>query len=107
MRPWLWLPVLLLPLGYTALTNFGAPQALASIAAQPLVALTRGEGRFPVQAPGRPAAEGEAVSRGGSGVIFGYRMTYALPSGEVVDCTIRFTTLTCDDGWTAERAEAR
>lgn len=107
MRLWIWLLLLLLvTVGYALLTNIGSSQALASIGARPLVALVREGTRIPVQPAGRPAIEGEARGLGGVGVLFGYRMAYVLPRGEVVNCTIRFQTLTCDNGWTPERAGA-
>ena len=105
MRRWFWLLLVALVLiGHTVLTNFGAARALANFAARPVLSLIKDGTRIPVQQSGRAAAEGEASFQGGTGVYFGYRMPLILPGGEVVTCTIRFETLTCDGGWTAERA---
>jgi hypothetical protein len=100
-----WLPVVLIGLAFIwfILTNVGSSQALSDIAARPILALVRGDQRIPVQQPGQAAMPDAAQVTGGAGVSFGYRFHFLLPSGDTVTCTIRFSTLSCANGWRAER----
>ena len=100
-----WIPVALIGLAvvWFILTNVGSTQALSDITARPILALVKDGLRTPVQQPGQPAAPDAAKAVSGTGVAFGYRFGYLLPGGETVFCTIRFTRLSCDAGWTAER----
>jgi hypothetical protein len=101
-----WSPVALIGLAvvWFILTNVGASVALNDFTARPIVALNRDTIRVPVQVSGRPPAAGEARGLGGQGVMFGFAIQYALPDGTHVSCTQRFRRLTCDGGWTPERA---
>jgi hypothetical protein len=105
MRLW---PILLLAaavVGYFIVANLASVMALNDIASRPILALTRDNGAqpVPVQTPGQPAGDGEARMLGGQGIPFGYRFGFAMPDGQTVTCTIRFRTLSCSDGWVAER----
>jgi hypothetical protein len=83
----------------------GSSMALADLAGRPVIALSRDGGavRVPVQAAGTPAQAGEARVLGGTGVAFGFRMSYGLPQGGEALCTARFRWMSCTDGWTAQR----
>ncbi|MBA3910917.1 MAG: hypothetical protein C0524_13845 [Rhodobacter sp.] len=96
-------------LGYFVLDSIASSIALADIGGRPILAFTRDAGavRVPVHVPGQSAEPGEALTAGGQGVFFGYRFSYILPDSARVDCTIRFRSLSCDDGWIAERTPER
>lgn len=100
-----WLPVVLIGLAglWFILTNVGSAQALSDITARPILSLAKGGESTPVQQPGEPATPDAARVVAGAGVQFGYRFDFLLPQGETVSCTIRFRSLTCANGWTAER----
>jgi hypothetical protein len=105
MRKW---PILLLgiaAIGYAIVSSLASSMALSDIANRPILALTRDNGalRVPVQTPGQPAAPGEAQMLGGQGVLFGLSFGFRMPDRSSVTCTIRFRSLACDGGWTAER----
>lgn len=91
------------------LFNAGSAIALSELSARPILAFVGEDGavRVPVQTPGQPAKEAEARPLGGTGIFFGYSLSYTLPDGGPVRCTIRFRSLSCDDGWVAERAPAQ
>lgn len=104
MRIWIFLLLAAVPLGWVLLTNIGAAQALSDISARPILSLAKDGTRVPVQQSGNQANTGEARLQGGTGVLFGYATAFTLPTGETVTCTIRFSSLSCLDGWTPERA---
>ena len=106
MRRWLILLFVALVAGALVANTIASSLALADIANRPILALTRDSDalRFKVPAPGAPAQDDEARLLGGQGILFGYSLTYALPGATSVTCSIRMRTLTCDGGWTAERA---
>lgn len=104
MRRWIPVALIVLAVLWFALTTIGAAIALSDIGKRPILSFTRDGQQILVQQPGQPAAEGEAQVQGGAGVMFGYRFGYLLPSGETVICTIRFSSLSCNDGWMPERA---
>jgi hypothetical protein len=106
MRQWQMIAFAVAGLALFLLMNLGSALALSDIAARPIVALARDGGavRVAVQTPGQPAAPGEARPLGGIGILFGSRFGYALPDGSTVTCTIRFRSLGCSGGWTAERS---
>ena len=103
MRKGLMIGLILLAVVWTGLNNVGSSLALADIAARPILALTKDGQRVPVQQAGQAPAPDMALIGGGAGVSFGTRLRYTLPGGETVLCTFRFQSLTCDNGWTAER----
>jgi len=104
MRVWVFIAAGAFILGYFVLVNIGSSMALADIGARPILALRRDDAEpVPVQTPGQPAAPGEARPLGGEGIMFGMRLTYVLPDGSRVVCSIRFRKLTCSEGWTALR----
>jgi hypothetical protein len=88
------------------ISNVASATALADIAGRPVIALSRDGGavRVPVQGAGRPALPGEARIMGGQGILLGYRFDFGMPDSRVLTCTIRFRSLSCGDGWLAERA---
>ena len=100
-----WLPIVLIGLAVTwfILTNVGSSLAVSDISSRPILALAKDGQRIPVQQPGQLATPDAAQVQGGAGVSFGYRFGYLLPGGETVLCTIRFSSLSCGNGWTAER----
>jgi hypothetical protein len=108
MRGWPILLIVALAIGYVILGNIASAMALNEIASRPVLALARDGGtlRVPVQSPGQPARPDEARIIVGKGVPFGYAFGFGLPDSSTVTCTIRFRTLACDGGWTAERAAA-
>jgi hypothetical protein len=99
MRKWIPVALIVLAVLWYILQNVGVSMAQADSAARPILALTQGGQRIPVQKPGQPPAEGEARAVGGKGISFGYSLTFALP----VTCSHRFRNLSCDPGWTADR----
>lgn len=102
-----WIPVVLIGLAvlWFILTNVGSTMALSEFAARPILTLTRTDGtRIPVQQPGKIPAAGDARLLQGTGVMFGYRITIALPDGTTATCTQRFRMLSCDDDWLPDRA---
>jgi hypothetical protein len=103
MRKWVPIGLIVLAIAVFILANVASSLALSDIAARPVQALSRDGTRYVVQQPGQPAAEGEARIGGASGTFLGYRLLFQLPSGETVTCAIRFRSLSCGDGWTAER----
>jgi hypothetical protein len=103
MRRWVPIGLIVLAVVWFILTNVGSAQALSDITSRPILALVRDGQRIPVLQPGQPARPDQAQVGGGAGINFGYRFNYRLPGGETVVCSIRFSTLTCSDGWTAER----
>lgn len=103
MRRWQVIGLVLLAVTWIALTNVGSAIALSDIASRPILALVKGDERVPVQQPGQAPAPDLALVDGGVGVSFGYQFGHTLPGGAKVLCTIRFQSLTCDNGWTAER----
>lgn len=105
MRKVVVIGLILLAMVWIALTNIGSAMALTDIATRPILALVKGDQRFAVQQPGQAPTPEIARIGGAVGVSFGTRFSYALPGGETVLCTIRFQSLTCSDGYTAERAE--
>lgn len=103
MRKWIPVALIVLAVLWWLLSNIGYSTALTDFAARPITGLTRDGTRIPVQASGIAPLPGEARGLGGQGVIFGLQMVYALPDGTQVTCTQRFTSLSCDGGWTPER----
>ncbi len=101
-----WLPVILIALAilWFLLTSVGSSLALNELAARPVTALTRDGQRIPVQARGEPATPDIAALAGGQGIAFGYSTVYRLPDGSLVTCRYRFRAVSCDNGWTPERA---
>jgi hypothetical protein len=101
-----WIPVALIALAvlWYILQNVGSSMALSDAFARPLQTLQRGGTSVPVQQPGAPAANGMAQAIGGAGIQFGYSFLYRLPDGGTVTCLHRFRSLSCDGGWTPERA---
>jgi hypothetical protein len=104
MRKWIPIALIALSILWWVLSNIGYSTALTEFAARPITALSREGIRIPVQPSGRKPQPDEARGLGGQGVMFGLSMTYALPDGALVTCTQRFTRLTCDGGWTPDRA---
>ena len=104
MRKWIPVALIALAILWWVLGNVGYSTALTEFSARPITALTRDGSRIPVQPSGRAPLPEEARGLGGQGVMFGLSMTYALPDGSFVVCTQRFKSLTCDGGWTPERA---
>ena len=105
MRMW---PVILLAalvVGYFIANNIASVMVLSEIANRPILALTRDSGavRVLVQTAGQPAKDGEAQFLGGQGILLGHRFGFGMPDASTVICTIRFRSLDCDGGWTAER----
>jgi hypothetical protein len=100
-----WIPVALIGLAFVwfILTNVGSSQALSDIAARPILALVKDGQTVPVQQTGQPATPDAARILGAVGVQFGYRFDFLLPKGETVSCTIRFRSLICANGWSADR----
>jgi hypothetical protein len=101
-----WIPIALIALAFLwfILTNVGSSMALSAATSNPILAFVKDGARIPVQAPGRPAAEGEAQVQAGQGVLFGVAFGYVLPDGTAVTCIFRFNSLACDSGWLPERA---
>jgi hypothetical protein len=106
MRKWIPVALIVLAVAVYAALNIGSSMALSDAVARPILALTQADQRIPVQQPGQPTATGAAQLRGGQGIPFGYRFTFALPDGSLVTCSHRFHSLACDGGWQAERAPA-
>lgn len=104
MRKWIPVALIVLAVLWYILQNVGSSMALSDFAARPILALTQGDQRIPVQQPGQPPAEGEARVMGTRGISFGYSFTFALPDATLVTCSHRFRSLSCDQGWTAERS---
>jgi hypothetical protein len=108
MRRWPILLIVALAICYFTVSNIASSIALNEIANRPILALTRDGGslRVPVQSSGQPAGPGEARILGGRGVFFGHAFGFAMPDNATVTCTMRFRSLGCDGGWSAERAPA-
>lgn len=106
MRRWLILFTAVLLASALVANTVASSLALADFANRPILLLTRkgGADRVKVQAQGQPHLEGQARLVGGQGILFGYSFAFALPDGASVTCSIRLRTLTCNEGWTAERA---
>ena len=104
MRKWIPVALIVLAVLWYVLQNVGSSMALSDAFSRPILTLTRADQSIPVQKPGQPAAEGEARAAGGAGISFGYSFTFALPDGSLVTCNHRFRSLSCDQGWTAERS---
>lgn len=103
MRRWIPIALIVLAIAAYAAMSVGSSIALNDIASRPILSLGRDGVRVPVPAPGKPAAPGEAQMLGGQGVLFGYSFGFRMPDSTSVTCTIRFRSLACDGGWTAER----
>jgi hypothetical protein len=103
MRKSMVIILVFLAVAWIGLSNIGSSLALADIASRPILALTKDGQRVPVQQAGQAPAPDMALIGGAAGVSFGTRFRYTLPGGETVLCTIRFKSLTCGNGWTAER----
>jgi hypothetical protein len=108
MRKWPVLLIVGMAVGSLLVSNAASVIALGEIAGRPILALASDAGsqRVPVQSPGQPAGPGEARILGGEGVLFGHAFRFGMPDSSTVTCTIRFRSLGCDRGWTAERASA-
>jgi hypothetical protein len=108
MRRWPILLIVALAICYFTVSNIASSIALNEIANRPILYLTRDGAslRVPVQSSGQPAGPGEARILGGEGVLFGHAFRFGMPDSSTVTCTIRFRSLGCDRGWTAERASA-
>jgi hypothetical protein len=104
MSKWLLLTLVALAILWFLLTNIGSSLALNELAARPVLALTKGGQRIEAQQRGIPAGPEQAAIVGGQGIRFGYSTVYRLPDGSLVTCRYRFRSVTCDRGWTAERA---
>ena len=103
MRKWIPVALIVLAVAWYIAVNAGSSMAMSEISARPFTALLRDGTRIAVQKPGEPAASGEAALTGGAGITFGYRFTFTLPDGAAATCAIRFRSVSCSDGWTAER----
>ncbi|MCU0905510.1 MAG: hypothetical protein MUE83_16820 [Tabrizicola sp.] len=103
MRRWIPIALIAVAVLWYILQNVGSSMALSDAFARPILALTQNGQRVPVQQPGLPPAEGEARADGAAGISFGFSFTYVLPDGTLVTCNHRFRSLTCDQGWIAER----
>ncbi|MCU0827276.1 MAG: hypothetical protein MUE52_07680 [Tabrizicola sp.] len=104
MRKWIPVALIVLVVLWYILQNAGSSMALSDAFARPLQALHRNGTSVPVQQPGASVANGMAHPVGGAGIQFGYSFVYRLPDGSTVTCLHRFRSLSCDGGWTPERA---
>ena len=104
MRKWIPVVLIALAVAWYLLNGIGSAMALADATSRPILALSRDSTRIPVPAPGASPTEGEAPAVGGQGIHFGYSFVFRLPDGTLVTCNHRFRFVSCDGGWTPERA---
>jgi hypothetical protein len=104
MRKWIPVALIVLAVLWYVLNGVGSAMALAEATGRPILALTSADARIPVTPPGGTPADGEAQAFGGKGIHFGYSFVFRLPDGSSVTCNHRFRFVSCDGGWTPERA---